>query len=710
MTLLAALTPLATAPAARADESADLYLVTLSGPGTAGYRGDLSDSDYRTALVAEQDATLAQLGVDDPTYRWTTALNGVAVELTPEQASDAGNLSGVVRVEHNSRRRVAGISAATAGGATPAARSAAPSASAVAGGGVSGGRGTVIGVIDTGVSPGTPALGVSTTLGRLPSSFSGSCEPAEGWPDDTCNDKIVAANWFVEGFGADNLRSGATLSPRDDVGHGTQVASVAAGNRHVTALASGDRLGTFSGAAPDARLAIYKACWSAPDPEDDGCSTADLVSAVDAAVSDGVDVLNLSVASAPGQDTLDLALLGAAERDTFVTAAAGNSSSRTGYQEPWVTTVAASSGPDRTGALRLPGRAAIPGILTAHALPASARIVLAGDIPAPGHRRSEARLCAPGSLDAARAAGTIVVCARGSVARVDKSAAVDLADGVGMVLVNAVGESLSTDFHSVPTLHVKAADGKRLHRAVHSSPRVTGRFVHTPGAAGPTAMMPWSGSGSADALVVKPDLTAPGFGLLAASTPASDGSRWTLLSGTSGAAARVSGLAARIRSAHPRWSASRVRSALMTGSRSAAGQPSSLRQGAGIVKPLKGAAPGLAYDLSPTAYRRALEQGSDYSRLNLPSVQRRVPARGTVITRRVTNVGHRAMYFSSSASGFDHHQVTVRPAAIKIAPGETRSFRIRVTRAGVNASPDSGWVTWRGANGTRVRIPVVLTR
>ena len=52
----------------------------------------------------------------------------------------------------------------------------------------------------------------------------------------------------------------------------------------------------------------------------------------------------------------------------------------------------------------------------------------------------------------------------------------------------------------------------------------------------------------------------------------------------------------------------------------------------------------------------------------------------------------------------------VFPAALKIAPGETRSMRIRVDpRAPAYApSADSGWVTWRGANGVRARIPVVL--
>ena len=62
------------------------------------------------------------------------------------------------------------------------------------------------------------------------------------------------------------------------------------------------------GSHPRRALAVYKACWSAPDPHDDGCSAAGPVSAVDTGHrADGVDVLNLSVGggrAAPGFDTL----------------------------------------------------------------------------------------------------------------------------------------------------------------------------------------------------------------------------------------------------------------------------------------------------------------------------------------------------------------------------------------------------------------------
>ena len=62
------------------------------------------------------------------------------------------------------------------------------------------------------------------------------------------------------------MRATTSLSPLDDDGHGTQMAALAAGNAGVPVRVGGERLGRFGGQAPDARLAVYKACWSAPTP------------------------------------------------------------------------------------------------------------------------------------------------------------------------------------------------------------------------------------------------------------------------------------------------------------------------------------------------------------------------------------------------------------------------------------------------------------
>ena len=72
----------------------------------------------------------------------------------------------------------------------------------------------------------------------------------------------------------------------------------------------------------------------------------DVVSAVDAAVADRVDVLSLALGGGDGIDTLQRALLGAAEADIVVIGAAGNSagSAYAAHSSPWVTTVGSAVG------------------------------------------------------------------------------------------------------------------------------------------------------------------------------------------------------------------------------------------------------------------------------------------------------------------------------------------------------------------------------
>ncbi|MEJ7794381.1 MAG: S8 family serine peptidase, partial [Nocardioides sp.] len=546
-----------------------LHLVTFDGAGTAGYRGPLTAAWYRTVLTGQQDATLATVGAAAPVYRWTTALSGVALELTPEQAEDLRNAPHVEAVEENTVRTLAATSA--------------PATASVATGG-RGGQGVVVGVVDTGIWPDSPLFADSPGLGSAPpvgpAGFSGRCQSGEDWSRGVCNDKLVGASWFVTGFGVDRLASDEPLSPRDVRGHGTQMASIAAGNAEVSVEAPGLR-DTFTGVAPRARLAVYKACWSAPDPRDDGCSTADLVAAIDRATRDGVDVLNLSVSGGAGIDTVERALLGAAEAGIVVVAAAGNAGTGdyASHVSPWVTTVGGLTTTDHTGAVDFGGRT-VAGTMTARRS-VSSRIVLGRAIPAPGNTRLDAELCTPGSLDASAAINRIVVCGRGTLGRVEKSAAVERAGGVGMVLVDTGPGSPAHDLHAVPTVHLDESAGERLTRwaARHPQTRVTLRPTSHP--AGPSARVaPWSPDGDPGGSFVKPDLVAPATGVLAGTAPAPTGSRWTFASGTSAATAWTSGAAAVLLARHD-WTAPVVRSALATSSDPAGGP---LRAGAGALR------------------------------------------------------------------------------------------------------------------------------
>ncbi len=164
------------------------------------------------------------------------------------------------------------------------------------------------------------------------------------------------------------------------------MASAAVGRRDVGVQIEGQSFGRSSGMAPGARLAVYKACWTAPDPADDGCATADAVAAVDRAVADGVDVIGFAVAGSDDpHDSLSRAFLGASAAGVFVAAAAGNEGPEAGTVRnaaPWVTTVAAGTSHVYEGSVRLPDGSAYDGAMTADAAVPATRAVLAADAAA----------------------------------------------------------------------------------------------------------------------------------------------------------------------------------------------------------------------------------------------------------------------------------------------------------------------------------------
>ena len=163
-------------------------------------------------------------------------------------------------------------------------------------------------------------------------NWKGACQAGANFPATACNNKLIGARYFVEGFGAQNLNAGEFLSPRDANGHGSHVAATAAGNYGVAPTIGGHNLGIakVSGIAPRARIAAYKVCWTGTAPSGEAvegsCMASDAVAAIDAAVADGVDVINYSVGSATSAvfGPVERAFLGAAAAGVFVANAAGN--------------------------------------------------------------------------------------------------------------------------------------------------------------------------------------------------------------------------------------------------------------------------------------------------------------------------------------------------------------------------------------------------
>jgi hypothetical protein len=715
-------------PAASYAGGVDGLKATRPGRGERFDRTRAEVAAYARHLRSRQDALLDRVGNPTVLYRYTTALNGFAAELDAEQVEQVRDADGVALVERSSKQRVDTTDSPDFLGL--------PETWDRLGGRSGAGRGTVIGVVDTGIWPENPAFsglpqqrpGAAQGLPR----FHGACAAAAQWAPDDCNDKIVSARYFVRGFGADAVARSDFLSARDGSGHGSHVAATAAGNDEVRVKVEGQTFGDASGMAPGARLAAYKACWAAPDPEDDGCTTPDAVAAIDRAVADGVDVISYA-ASGTHQtvaDSVGLAFLHASAAGVFVATSGGNDGPGAGsvkHAAPWVTTVAASTHRPRQGAAVVGGQEYV-GAMVSDRRVSRTGLVRGADVAAPGASVAAARICEIGALDSRRVQGRIVLCQRGTTARVDKSAAVEQAGGVGMILANATPDSLDADFHAVPTVHVDVVAARRINAYIDATDEPTAVLDPTAsGAAEVPQVAEFSGRGPSSATdgdVLKPDLTAPGVGVVAAVAPPSGSDRlWDLASGTSVSTAHVAGLAALVASEKPTWSPAAIKSAMMTTAFDVEGPVRPFSQGAGHVDPTRFLDPGLVLDTDLGEYTSflagqgfAAADGSevadtpiDGSDLNLPSIAVGDLTGRVRVKRRVTNVSATTEAYAARVTGLDGIRASAEPRTLELAPGESATLTItfQVAPTATFGSYARGELVLTGLTHD-VRVPVAL--
>ena len=208
-----------------------------------------------------------------------------------------------------------------------------PAAWAVFGGMSSSGLGVKIAVIDSGIDQTHPAF--QDPLLTPPSGYP-LCQPED------CaftNNKVIVARSYIRQQAAGSPPDPAVdsrpddYSPRDHQGHGTAVAMVIAGE---TNTGPGD---TITGLAPKAFLGSYKV-FGSPGVNDDASEDA-VIQALEDAVTDGMDIANLSLGGPPltgaldsgaacGEDpgvpcdTLSQAIESATTMGMLVVAAAGN--------------------------------------------------------------------------------------------------------------------------------------------------------------------------------------------------------------------------------------------------------------------------------------------------------------------------------------------------------------------------------------------------
>ncbi|WP_224283968.1 S8 family serine peptidase, partial [Streptomyces sp. LS1784] len=199
---------------------------------------------------------------------------------------------------------------------------------------------------------------------------------------------------------------------------------------------------------------------------------------------------------------------------------------------------------------------------------------------------------------------------------------------------------------------------------------------------------------------VKPDLTAPGVGIVAARAAGTDGQepvgdRYTAISGTSMAAPHVAGAAALLAQQHPQWKGPQLKAALTSSAAPAAGQ-GAYEQGAGRVD--------LARATAQEVYATA--EGTGIHLEGLPG--------GEPLTRTVEyhNDGREPVTLDLAAeTTVAAGAFTVSPARLTVAPGATASATVTVDPARVPSGASlTGRVRASGPGGAVVTTAYALTR
>jgi len=765
--------PTAPGQSSQVNLKAGRYIVTLADAAVATYDGGISGfaptqpdegdqlnarkapvTKYRDYLADKQKKVAKDAGVKiDSSY--TMAFNGFSANLTAEQAAKIAANRDVLTISRDELKHVTTTSTEFLG------LEGEDGVWADVGGAEQAGKDVVIGILDTGIAPENPAFAGSplgTTAGAEPyldgtatkfvrgdgGTFTGACETGEQFTAADCSTKVISARYYLDGFGEENLGDATTgpgefISPRDGDGHGSHTASTAGGNVATDATVDGIDFGSISGVAPAAKLSVYKVCWSGPDPTvrtDDGCSTTDLLAGIDQAVIDGVDVINYSIGGGSATTTYsatDDAFLGAAAAGIFVAASAGNDgpdASTLDNASPWITTVAASTIPGYEATATLGNGeqyagASISVDLDPEAAPVEGALVNSTALAAEGDAGAQANLCGPGTLGTELTEPTIVVCERGTFDRVAKSAEVARIGGIGMILVNVTPGSIDADVHSVPTVHLDAQYYEQVTayaatEGATASLKTGNSTDYTPPVpvvAGFSSRGPVLADGSD---LLKPDITAPGVSILAATSNA-EGVEPTFgfLSGTSMASPHIAGLAALYLGERPNATPAEIKSAMMTTAYNTVDAEGNdvtdpFAQGAGHVNPPSFFEPGLLYlnDVYDwAAYLQAL--GYDFgvdpvdpSNLNLASIAVGALTAPESVTRTVTATT--AGTYTASVQGLDGINATVEPSTFTIAEGGEQEFTITFERT--DAPLDefaTGALVWKSSNKT-VRSPIAV--
>jgi subtilisin family serine protease len=544
-----------------------------TNPSTKPLRGTKIDFNgqavrsYRAQLNAKRNEFKSWLRANAPSARVTSeydvSLNAVAVQLNGTALATISAAPMVQSAEYNalyhpnlseSYKIINASDAWTA-----------------AGGRATAGAGIKIGDIDTGIDETHPffdPMGFSYPTDGGPWPKCDAADSASHHENQDCNyvsPKVIVAKVFYNKAKQQGLDAQAIQD------HGTHTAGIAAGVTGKTAVVNGVSIDDMSGIAPGAWLGNYNVFPGGVL----NARSEDILNAVDAAIEDGMDILNLSLGGGyhGNNDLLANGLDNAVDAGLVVAVAAGN------------------SGPGQ-GTLESPGRArkviTVGGSTNQHFVgqpftyPAGGGTTVGaavGDfdpLPAESFDLFDTHSNGCTSVDPA-ASGKLAIIDRGTCTFSQKVANANAVGAAAVLIINNVaGDPIAmartAGFNDdLPAVMIGKNEGAALRTsgATTASAEATFQEFITPQNKDIAYGNSSQGPTNVD-FAVKPDLTSVAVNVLSSITCVGkgdgcpdDGSGWAFFTGTSMSTPHIAGSAAVLMQLYPDWSPAQIKSALV---------------------------------------------------------------------------------------------------------------------------------------------------
>ncbi|XP_031120552.1 CO(2)-response secreted protease-like [Ipomoea triloba] len=694
-------------------------------------------------------------------YSYTNGFSGFSARLTKEEARSIAQEPGVVSVfpdpilqlqttrswdflDSFSDKKISAASI------RPKSAHAQPSSSGEAD--------VIIGVLDSGIWPESASFN-DKGMGPIPSRWKGKCQEGKNFNSSNCNRKLIGARYYE------------LNSARDNFGHGTHVSSTAAGSLVEDASYYGLAKGTAKGGSPSSRIAMYKVCLAF------SCSGSTILKGFDDAIKDGVDVLSISLGYPAGlkpdfsTDVVALAAFHAVERGIAVVCAAGNEGPKRSTvlnEAPWIFTVAASTiDRDFQSQVILGDKTVIKGggINFGNLTTTSVHPLATGASVKPDNvtGSDDARDCVPNSLDPAKAKGKIILCESHNITHESsiRTLEVKRVGGIGIIIIVTKDQRyIAPKFFTFPGSIIIEKEGSQVFNYINSTRNPVATILPTVTITGiKPAPVVTSFSSRGPSLtsvnLLKPDITAPGVNILAASRtvhdlaiPGKNPPHYITNSGTSMATPHTSGIVAAVKAHNPNFSASAIRSAVMTtaiqtNNRNApittsSGQPATPYDiGAGEVNPTASIEPGLVYEteiadyvlfLCATGYNTSQIKlisktiPKDFqcpdkvtedavSSMNYPSIaiSKLKDGEPKTITRTATNVGPEESVYAATIEAMTGIETTVTPNKLVFTKEKKKlTYKVTFTASSSPKNDIFGSITWSSGM-YRVRSPIVVS-